>query len=71
MLREFTIQLRVNFDDKAKEEVLVDAVRRAAKSLFTAANLVSDGRQPQIAISSGDMFEGEKELALFKPDEDD
>lgn len=71
MLREFTIQLRVNFDDKEKEEVLVDAVRRAAKSLFTAANLVADGRQPQIVIASGDMFEGEREIALADADDND
>jgi hypothetical protein len=61
----WTIELRVDFDEKRKEEIMLSAVRSAAKQLFTTAQLLADGRKPQIAIQTSDMFIGSEEVSMF------
>lgn len=63
-LKTFTIELRVDFDDKEKEQLILQSARMAAKHLFTTASLVADKRKPQIALSTSDMFEGAEQISL-------
>lgn len=63
-MRTFTIELRVDDADPEKVELVKQAARVAAKHLFTTALLLADGRKPQIALNSGDLFETDKEISL-------
>lgn len=68
-LKCWTIDLKVDFDDKAKEEIMLKAARQAAKHLLTTAQLIADKRKPDIAIHSDDMFEGREKIELFEDGE--
>jgi hypothetical protein len=70
-LRTYTIELRVDFDDAEKHDTMLTIIRDQAKQIITSARLISDKRQPDIAIETGDMFIGAQEIELFKPGEDD
>lgn len=67
--KTITIELRVDYDTPEKEALIVKAAKRAAKHLYTTALLVKDQRQPQIALSSGDMFTAKEELLLDEVEE--
>lgn len=64
-LRTYTIELRVDFDSKDKEEIMLASARQSAKQLFTTASLIADNRKPDIALTCGDLFEGSKEISLI------
>ncbi|WP_454627705.1 hypothetical protein [Bradyrhizobium cenepequi] len=68
-LRTWTIELRVDFDGKEKEEIMLKAMRSAAKGLITTATLIADTRKPDIALSSSDMFVGAEEISMFEDGE--
>jgi hypothetical protein len=64
-MRTFTIELRVDDSDPAKVELVTQAARVSAKHLLTTALLLQDnGRKPLIALTSGDLFETDKEISL-------
>ncbi len=65
-LKCWTIDLRVDFDDKAKEEIMLKDVRAVAKQLLTTATLIADKRKPDIAIHSDDLFEGRDTINMFE-----
>lgn len=65
-LKNWLIDLRVDFDGDHKAEIMLKAVRQAAKELLTTAELIADKRKPDIAIHSEDMFEGREQIALFE-----
>lgn len=58
------LELRVDFDDKSKEEVIKDAAKVAAKHLYTTALLIKDKRQPQIMLQAGDFLHPAEEIML-------
>lgn len=64
-LRTFTIELRVDYDDKSKDELIKKAAVEAAKHLFTTALLISDKRKPLIGVSGSDFFAGKEEIDLM------
>lgn len=64
-MRTYTIELRVDFSEKENYELLLTSVREAAKGMLTTAVLLSDKRKPQIALQTGDLFEGNEDIALF------
>lgn len=68
-LMVWKIELRVDFDGDAKTAIMEKAVRSAAKGLITTANLIADGRKPDIAIETSDMFVGAKEISMFEDGE--
>lgn len=63
-MRTITIELRVDYDTKEKEEIIMIAAKRAANHLWTQALMIKDKRQPQIALMSGDMFTATEEIAM-------
>lgn len=66
MIRQFTIELRVNYADTEKNETMQSACAAAARHMFATANLLADGTQPDIAIYSDDWFTGKKEISLLQ-----
>lgn len=63
-MRTITIELRVDYDTKEKEEIIMIAAKRAANHLWTQALMIKDKRQPQIALMSGDMFTATEEITM-------
>jgi hypothetical protein len=64
-MKAFTIELRVHHQDPEKDTIIRDAMRVAAKHVYTTALLIADSnRKPQIALSSSDFFEAAEEISL-------
>lgn len=68
-LKNWLIDLRVDFDTKEQEDLMLTAVRTAAKELLTTARLLADKRKPDISIQNDDMFEGRDQVEMFTPEE--
>jgi hypothetical protein len=71
-LMTWKIELRVDFSEKSKDAIMEKDVRSKAKALITTAMLLAgDGRKPDIAIETTDMFVGATEISLFADGEED
>ena len=68
-LKNWIIDLRVDFETKEQEDLMLNEVRVAAKTLLTTARLLADKRKPDIAIHNDDMYEGRDQVDLFTPEE--
>jgi len=68
-LKNWIIDLRVDFESKEQEELMLSAIRTSAKELLTTARLLADKRKPDIAIHNDDMYEGRDQIDLFTPEE--
>jgi hypothetical protein len=68
-LKNWIIDLRVDFDSKRKEAIAEKLVRSHAKALLTEIQLIADKRKPDIAIQSDDMFVGREEISLFNEED--
>jgi hypothetical protein len=68
-LKNWIIDLRVDFESKEQEELMLTEVRLAAKQLITTARLLADKRKPDICIQNDDMYEGRDQIELFTPEE--
>lgn len=66
MNRQFTIELRVDYADAEKNEVMRAALQIAGRHMMATAQLLSDGVKPQIALFSDDFFDGHAEIALIE-----
>lgn len=69
MLRKYSIELKINFDDDNRHKIALHMMRRLARQALTQAAMISDGREPQVAFTSGDFFEGgtQESLAELAP----
>lgn len=65
LIRQFTVELRVNYADNDKNDVMRRAVAAAARHIFATAQLLADGTNPDIAIFSDDWFAGREEIKLL------
>jgi deoxyribose-phosphate aldolase len=65
-MKTFTIELRVDFEDQApeKDKIMEDAVKEAAKHLYTQSLLISGIRRPALKAHRSDMFAGCEEIDL-------
>lgn len=66
MQRQFTIEIRVDYADNGKTEVMKKAMQQAARHVFATATLLADGVKPQVAVFSDDFFTGHEEIALLE-----
>lgn len=64
-MRTYTIELRADFQDDEKHDILLQAAREMARQLLATALMLKDKREPQISFSSGDMFERNKDLEIL------
>lgn len=65
MRYQFTIELRVDYEDKGKNDVMRKAVGQAARHMFSTAALLSDKIPPDIAIFTDDFFTGAQEIKMM------
>ncbi len=65
MQRQFTIELRVDYADNDKNEVMRKALQHAARHVYATAVLLADGIKPQVAVFSDDFFSGHEEIKLM------
>lgn len=64
-MKTYTVELRADFVDDEKHDILLEAVREAARTMLTTAMMLKDKRDPQIALQAGDMFEKNSDLEIF------
>lgn len=67
-MRTITIELRVDFQEDAKYDIVLEAARAAARELLTVSLMLKDKREPQISMQTGDMFIRNKDLEIITPD---
>lgn len=66
MQRQFTMELRVDYADAEKNEVMKTALKAAARHVYATAVLLADnGVKPQIAVHSDDFFSGHEEIKML------
>ncbi len=65
MQRQFTIELRVDYEDAGKNEAMRKALQAAARHVYATATLLKDSVKPQVAIFSDDFFTGHEEINLL------
>lgn len=58
MRKTYDIQLKIDFDDPSRHKIAMHFMRKAARTILTQANMIADGREPQIALTTDDFFEG-------------
>lgn len=68
-LKVWTIEIRVDFDTKEKQEIMLKDVLMHAKALISTANLIADKRKPDIAVHSDDMFIGREQVEMMADEE--
>jgi hypothetical protein len=66
MQRQFTIELRVDYEDAEKNPVMKEALLRAARHVFATATLLADAVKPQIVLFSDDFMVGHEEIPLLE-----
>jgi len=70
-LRNWIIDLRVDFESDRQAELMLTAIRATAKELLVTARLLADKRPPDIAIQADDLYIGRSDVELFTPEEKD
>lgn len=68
-MRTYTVELRADFVDEEKHDILLSAVREAARTMLATAMLLKDKRDPQIALQTGDMFQKNDDIMVFDESE--
>ena len=66
LIRQFTMELRVNYADDEKNITMRKAWAQAARHVNATAQLLSDGVKPDIAIYSDDWFAGKETIDLLE-----
>jgi len=66
MIRQFTMELRVNYADEEKNETMRQAWARAARHVMATASLIADGVKPDISAWSDDWFAGKKDIDILE-----
>lgn len=68
--KTYQIELKIDFDDPARHRAMLKVMRKQGRNVLTAAMLLMDNREPQIAISTDDFFEGGTKEALREVDDE-
>jgi hypothetical protein len=68
-MRTYTIELRVDYQDNEKYDIMLEAMRTMARDTMATALMLKDKRDPQVAFSSSDMFSKDESLELITPEE--
>lgn len=66
MQRQFTMELRVDYADQDKNEVMKTSIKQALRHIYATAVLLADnGIKPQVACFSDDFFAGHEEIKML------
>lgn len=71
MQKTVTIELRLQFSDPRKFDIVRRAAIKSAQGLLAAASLISDQHKPTIALSSFDVFDGMEKIEVLEPTDDE
>lgn len=63
--KTYRIELKIDFNDDARHEVLTDIAKQYARDLLGSAMLLQDGRKPIVALITDDSFTGTDEIELL------
>lgn len=63
-LKTFTIEVRADFDDPGKHEIMHNVAKEAARLLLTTAMMMQERRKPMVALQSSDFFYGSDDLSI-------
>lgn len=64
-VQTFIIEVRVDFEDESKNDIMATMARASARELLTTAMMLKDkAREPQVVLQTGNMFETNKELLI-------
>jgi hypothetical protein len=66
MQRQFTIELRVDYEDSGKNDEMRKACAAAARHVYATASLLAEGVKPQISVYSDDYFAGHEEIKMLE-----
>lgn len=66
MRKKYRIELSIEFKDQERHDALRPLIAQAARDLLATAELLADGRRPQIAVQSDDLFWGKDDLDLME-----
>lgn len=67
--RTYRIELKIDFSDDSRHDVMETLVRQYGRDLLSSAMLVQDGRKPLVALFIDDSFVGTDEISLLEPSE--
>ena len=68
--RDYSIKVRVEFDDETKYDMMPGILRISARKLLTQMTMVADTRRPQVMIESESFVAGADSISLMEdPDE--
>lgn len=70
-MRTFKIELRVDFEDDSRYEIMLASVRDAARQLVTTAEMLRDRREPKITVDEGDVFRRDKDISILEDVDND
>lgn len=65
MQRQFTIEIRVDYEDAGKNDVMLKAMQMAAQHVYAQASLLADKVKPQIVVFSDDFMSETQQIALL------
>lgn len=68
--RDYTIKIRVEFDDERKYDMMRNILRIAARKLLTQTMMIADTRRPQVYIESESFVDGNDSISLVEEDDD-
>lgn len=68
-MRTYKIELRADFQDDEKYNLLLDLCRAAARELLGSALLLKDKRDPLMRLEMGDMFSRDENVELITPED--
>lgn len=63
--KTYRIELKIDFNDDSRHEVLTDIAKQYARDLLASAMLLQDGRKPVVALITDDSFTGTDEIELL------
>ena len=66
MQKTVTIELRLQFSDPKKFDIVRRAAVKSATGLLAAANLISDQHKPSLALTTFDVFEGRETIKIME-----
>ena len=70
MQKTVTIELKLQFSDPKRFDIVRRAAIKSATGLLAAANLISDQHKPTLALTAFDVFEGREQIQIMEPTDD-
>ena len=67
--KTYRIELKVDFDDDARHEALLEVAKQYARDFLGSAMLLQDGRKPACVLATDDTFVGMEEIDILDASE--